>query len=198
MVAKRLPIFLVMLAAVVGLAACESAPRAVPHFAPLNFSGEPPINLDVASIQVIDRASAAPVPGDVRQFFPISLTEAVRSWARQRLHAVGSQNTARVIIESASAVGKRIENAQGMRGFFGTGPAEQYKVELRVRLEIRNDRGFQAAAASAMAVRTTTAQADVTPADQKEIFYTMTKEMMGDINGEMVKNIHTFMPRYLR
>ncbi len=198
MVAKRVPTFLLMFVALAGLAACESPPRPEPRFPPLNFSSEPPINLDVASIQVVDHTSAAPAPGDVRQYFPISLTEAVRAWARQRLHAVGTHNTARVIIETASATGKRLKNVQGMRGFFGSGPAEQYEAELRVRLEIRNDRGFQAAAVEASATRTTTAQANVTPSAQKDIFYSMTKEMIRGIDHEMEKNIKTFMPNYLR
>lgn len=198
MVAKRVPILLLMLVALVGLVACESQPQPEPRFPPLNFSGEPPINLDVASIQVVDHTSAAPVPGDVRQYFPISLTEAVRTWARQRLHAVGSHNTARVIIETASATGKRLKNVQGMRGFFGSGPAEQYAAELRVRLEIRDDQGFQRAAVEASAMRTTTAQADVTPSAQKDIFYRMTTKMIAGIDHEMKKNIKIFMPNYLR
>src|SRR4051812_24284901 len=92
-----LPLLLLM-----AITACE-------HPGPKD-KGEPgytryqPIHLNVNTIDVTDEYKSPKAPPNVEHLMPWSPSEAMHTWVKDRLRAVGANNTLQVIIKDASVV----------------------------------------------------------------------------------------------
>lgn len=84
------------------LAACGGEE---PHyFPPLRYGYLPPIRLNVSSIQIEQRFIPSGMPPDVTQFDPVTLSDALRAMAQDRLQAFGTTGRAVFVIQDASLV----------------------------------------------------------------------------------------------
>ena len=68
---------------------------------PISFADEPPIRLNVATIEVVDDYVPPRKLPNVEHAAPTPPYTAVRTWANERLKAVGRTGYARVLIEDA-------------------------------------------------------------------------------------------------
>ncbi|HET6609147.1 MAG TPA: hypothetical protein VFG62_20910 [Rhodopila sp.] len=148
------------------LAACgdDEAPDAPNAFPPLRYDYLPPIQLNVASIDVQQRFIPAGVPPDVSSSDPVQPVEALKAMAHDRLQALGTTNKAVFAITDATL--SRVNDS--IRG------------SMSVSLTIYNPDNAQAGYATA-SVERTHAGLDGSLA---QTLYAMTKTMMDDMNVE--------------
>jgi hypothetical protein len=87
------------------LSACSSsAPPIQTAFRPFDFGYLPVLDLNVATVQIVDQFVPSGVPPDVTNAAPISPIEALRLMAQQRLRAAGSAGRAEFDINNAGLV----------------------------------------------------------------------------------------------
>ena len=180
------------------LAACQAPLPPPPVYREITFTNESPIALNVASIEVDDEYIPPLKRPNVDQEFPVRIAAVARRWAHDRLSAVGGERTARVIIKDASAVAVDLPKSVGLRGAFTNDQAVRYDARVEMIVEIRDDRGFPLATISATSLRSRSVTNDITLNDRDRVFYDMTAAMMRYEAAALARNIHRYMPAYIR
>ena len=179
------------------LAACEAAPLP-PPIPELTYSHLSPIEVAAARIDIVEEYAPPLQAPNVEHKFPTPPAQAVRQWAKDRFRAVGDEGVLRITILDASVIETKLEKTGGLRGAFTADQSERYDARLEVIVEVRSDRGFREAFASAVVERSRTVAEDVSLHERETVFYEMTKALMEDLNAELEKNIKQFLARYLR
>lgn len=189
-------IALVLLAAP-SLAACETqvADGRLPD---MRFAHMAPINLDVASVEVVSKYRMPLAPPNVEHQFPTSPEKALKNWATDRLKAVGRQNTARLSIYEASVVEAKLTVDKGFTGLFKKEQAERYDAKLEGTLEIVDPRGVTLGFVEARAQRSRTLGEEVSLNQRDKFFYELTETLLKDFNAEMEKSLRTHLGAWMR
>jgi hypothetical protein len=146
-------------------------------FEPLRFNYLPPIQLNVAKIDIEQRFVPAGVPPDVSGEDPVPPVAALRAMAADRLQAFGTANRAVFAILDASMM----RTGDVIRGTFA------------VSLTIVDDSGAQLGFAEARAEARHSGPAD----HLRAVLYDMTKSMMNDMNIEFEYQIHRSLKSWL-
>lgn len=188
---------LVLFAAALGLAACQTTPVAPPKFPELTWQHLPPFNLSVARVEVVTEYQPPLKAPNVDHLFPLPPAKAMERWAHDRLHARGGTSIARVIIGNAGVVETDLKKDKGITGVFTSEQAERYDGRLDVTVEIRSDRGFREAFVHATARRTRTVPEDITLNGREKVWFQMTEAMMKDINSQLEQAIPQYFQRWL-
>ncbi|MSO65745.1 MAG: hypothetical protein EXQ85_08130 [Alphaproteobacteria bacterium] len=188
---------LVGFAATAGLAAC-AAYLPPPPLPELSYAHLPPIRLNVGQIEVNEIYEPPLKPPNVEHLFPTTPQTAARRWAADRLQAAGGEGRAVFVIRRASVIETKLPRAQGLRAMFSNEQSERYDGRLEVAIEIRNDRGFQDAFATAQADRSRTLPENVTLYGRERAFLEITEGLMKDVNDQLEVNIRQYLSRYLR
>jgi hypothetical protein len=155
-----------MLALPLLLAACgdDEAPETPNAFPPLRYDYLPPIQLNVASIDVQQRFIPAGVPPDVTASDPVRPVDALKAMANDRLQALGTTGKAVFAIQDATL--SRINDV--VRG------------SMSVSLTIYNGDNVQSGYAAANVERSHAGLSG----SLSQALYDMTKSMMDDMNVE--------------
>lgn len=143
------------------LAACGEPE---PVFAPLRYDYLPPIQLNVATIEVEQRFIPAGVPPDVTAKDPVPPVEALRAMARDRLKAFGTSGRAVFAILDASL----------------TRQGDDIHAVMAVSLTVYAADGTQGGFAEARVDHNRSGDID----DLRVVLYDITKIMMDHINVE--------------
>ncbi|MFL5279442.1 MAG: hypothetical protein ACJ8AW_00175 [Rhodopila sp.] len=146
-------------------------------FEPLRFNYLPPIQLNVAKIDIEQRFVPAGVPPDVSSEDPVPPVAALRAMAADRLQAFGTANRAVFAILDASMM----RTGDVISGTFA------------VSLTILDDNGAQRGFAEARVQARHGGRAD----NLRSVLYDMTKSMMNDMNIEFEYQIHRSLKSWL-
>jgi hypothetical protein len=146
----------------IALAACGSEPERV--FEPLRFNYLPPIQLNVASIEVEQRFFPSGRAPDVSNQDPMPPVDALKTMALDRLQAFGTANKAVFAVLDASLT-RENDTVIG---------------SMAVSLSILDDTGAQLGFAEARVQSRHSGRID----DVRPVLYDMTITMMGDMNIE--------------
>jgi len=157
------------------LAACGGGEDRV--FEPLRFNYLPPIQLNVAAIEIEQRFVPSGVAPDVSGQDPVPPITALRAMANDRLQAFGTSNRAVFAILDGSMT----RNSDVVRGAFA------------VSLTIYGDGGDQRGFAEARVESRRSGPID----DLRPVLYDMTKSMMDDMNVEFEYQIHRNLKSWL-
>lgn len=185
------------LALMLPLAACQTTPPQQ-NFAELSYRHLEPINLAVRDFAVQSRYIPPLSPPHVEHRSPVPPYNALRQWGQDRIRAVGGELRARLVILEASIVEEKLPVKSGIQGAFTRDQAARYDGKLSAMLEIVDDAGRQRAFATARASRSQTAPEGTTIAEREKLWFTMTEEMMRQLNGELEENIRLFLGPYTR
>src|SRR3546814_19773201 len=110
-VVRRLAALTLVVAAVAG---CETPPtRAFPE---ITFANRPPIQLDVAQVEVVQSYQPTLQDPQVEHLFPQVPSDVMRRWVRERLPPVGTAGVARVYIEQAGVRPDALARTPGIEG----------------------------------------------------------------------------------
>ncbi len=166
---------LVGLLAVLLLAAC-AAPAPEPVYSPPNYGYLKKLRLNVGAVDIVD--DWAPGPEDIGAVSPVRPLDALERMARERLVAAGGRAGAVFHIEDAAI--RRI--------------GDTLNGDLVVRLDIRRANGTRAGYAEARVTRTA-----ILPdsAWLRRTLYTMTTQMMADMNVELEYQLRRTLGRWL-
>ncbi|MBM3503831.1 MAG: hypothetical protein FJX65_08140 [Alphaproteobacteria bacterium] len=179
------------------LVACQGQPLP-PPIPELSFNHMPVIRLAVGSIEYREEYEPPLKPPNVEHLFPTSPQSAARRWAEDRLRAAGGPGRAVFVIRRAPVVEAKLARSTGVRSLFTVDQAERYDAELDVALEIRDERGFQEAFATAQAERNRTVPENATLYQRERAFFEMTEGLMKDISAQLDANIQRYLAKYLR
>jgi hypothetical protein len=183
--------------ATVLLSACSSPPPR-PTFADIHFTSEPPIELDVARIEVRVAYQPPYQPPHVEHLFPIPPEHALENWAHDRLKAVGSSGEAVFTITDASVIETDLKTQGGLSGAFTTQPAERYDMTLAANLVVGDASGLNQRTASVKTMRSQSLLQGITPNDRDKAWYDMTVKAMDDFDHQMASEIRNNFGTFAR
>jgi hypothetical protein len=164
---RRLPLFL-LLGTVLALAGCGGDESEVPaSFAPLHYEYLTKLRLNVADVEVQDRAPKGG-DNDVSEQSPTPPAVALARMAHDRLFAAGSSGRALFVLDDAN---------------IRQGPDGALDGRLAVHMDILSNGGTRAGYAEAAVTRQHVPGSD--PEDQRSVLYDMTKQMMDAMNVEL-------------
>jgi hypothetical protein len=166
-------------------------------FAEMTFQHLPSLPLDVSRVEVVREYVAPGAKPNVDHLFPVPPADAVARWAQDRLKPVGRFRLARVIVKDASVTEVPLQKPGGIKSWFTTEQAERFDATLEVVVEIRSDVGRDAFAA-ARVKRSQTIEEGASPNQRKELWYTMTERMMGELDKELERSMRQYLAAYMR
>jgi hypothetical protein len=178
-----------VIAASVALAACQATPSQTP-VRQISFVNSAPISFDVARIEVVRQYQPPQVPPNVDHLAPVPPSDAVQRWANDRLRAMGSSGTLKVVIKDASIVETRLPPTTGFRGAFTTDQAERYdghiSVDLVVDVPSRRFQGYTGAAVT----RTISVAENVSLQGRDDALFGMVERMMAELNTKLEEGVY--------
>ena len=178
------------------LASCQvTSPKQV--FPELTFQHLKLLNLNVAKIEITSSYNQPMNNPNVDHLFHTPPAAALKSWAKDRLHAVGTDGYARFTIIEASVTETGLDKKNGIIGIFTKDQSERYDAILEAKLEIFDNRGRSKGFAKAKATRSVTVSDDSSINQRKQAWFNLTEELIGDINAELEKNIFIYLSRWL-
>jgi hypothetical protein len=196
---KKIYIHLLMIAVLalpVALAGCAASPTQQ-NFADLSYRHLAPINLAVSAFTVETRYIPPLKPPHVEHRAPVSPYAAVRQWGLDRIKATGGDMQARLVILDASIIETKLPLKGGITGAFTREQGARYDGKLAVLLEILDASGRQRAFVTSRANRSQTAAEGVSIAARERIWFTMTEDMMRQLNEELEANIKKYFGQYM-
>lgn len=177
------------------VAACETAVPAR-TFPEISFAHQPPINLDVASVEVENKPETPSAAGAVVHELPVTLSSVAERWARERLKPVGTRGTAIVRVEKASVIEEKLKKTEGIRGAFVTDQTERYVGEMQMSITIADDRGQATARAEARRARSIAEDASL--ADREKLWFELVETVARETDKVFEQQIRTYLTSYLR
>jgi hypothetical protein len=172
------------------LASCQPTPPRIGH-PQISYAHLAPISLDVGQIEVATEYQAPLGPPHVDHLAPTPPAEAARRWALDRLRAVGTTGTLRVVIKDASIVEVPLPRTSGggVRGAMTRDQSERYDGRLVVELVIdqpsRRYHGFTGATVA----RSMSVPEDVSVAGREDVWFTITQQMLANLNTQLEQGI---------
>jgi hypothetical protein len=175
MISRRLALCLPLALA---LAACSSEPPP-PRFPEIRFTGEPPILLDVARIELVSTFQPSFAPPEVEYDFARPPQGALENLCKDRLKAVApdSRRVARFTIIDAKVTEAQLPLKEGLSADFTTQQAQRYDGVVEIRLDIYDENGIVVRTATARATRSRSVAEDITPNDRDRVWYEMSDEL---------------------
>ncbi len=188
----------ILLSAFAALAAggC-SVPAPAPAPPELTFQHLADIPLGVKRVEVVEGYRPPMKTPNVEHEFPTPPAHAAGRWARDRLVALGGEDTARLVIRQASVVETPLKRSTGVKGYFTREQSERYDATLDAALEIHAG-GPPMATARVKVTRAQTVPEDATLAERERIWFDMVEAMMKDFDARMDANIRKYLVTWLR
>ena len=179
------------------VAACE-ATTVQPHYPTITFSHLAPVNLDVATVEYVDRYVPPQQAPNVDHLFPVPPSTVAARWAQDRLLPTGVTRRARVVLVTASVTETPLAKTTGLTGTFTIDQVARYDATAEMRVEIVTDSGVVEGRANAIATRSRTVPEDITLNQRDQIWYEMAEALMRDLDGQLTKNIRLHLGRWVR
>jgi hypothetical protein len=179
-----------------GLASC-AAPPPPPRFPEIRFTQEPPIQLEVARVELVARFQPGFAAPEVEHEFAVPPQRALEALYKDRLRAVapGSGRLARFIILDASVREAELPRTGGIKGAFTVQQAQRYDGRVAVRLEIIDEHGLTVRTANAEATHSRSVAEDITPNERDQVWYDMAQELARSLDHELERQINaSFYP----
>lgn len=185
-----------VIAATFILAACQNAPRIDKQ--PLSFSQYAPIHMAVSNIEVVNEYQSPMHLPYVEHLIPYSPAEAMEIWTRQRLRAVGLENTLQVIIKNGAVTVTQLPLKEGWREFFTGNPDKRYDGVLEVELRVYGSTGaLSLANVTAKVSRSVIINEKASVQERDAIFRKMITDMMTMLNAQLEKTMFMYMSNYI-
>jgi hypothetical protein len=188
---------LALLSALVFSAACTTSPPRS-SFPDIGFSHLPPLILDVARIEVVSRYRSTLTLPNVEHRAPQSPEKVMRAWARSRLRAAGSAGLARLVIQDAAIISKRLPKTKGLKALLTIDQEQRLSLAMAARLEIENAGGLARGFAEARVARSTTLAEDASLNDYEAVLFELVERAAEDFDDEMSRSIRTHLRAFVK
>ena len=187
-------ILLSLLAANLGLAACNTPPHRQ-DFPEITFQHLPPFKLDVAHVEIVQAYRPDPA-NDIADQFPEPPAKVAAQWAQDRLQAVGTQGQATYTITLAKSLDTPLQRSQGMSAVTHKDQSDRYDLAISVNLEVQ--RAGQSGALTAQAARSQTVAEDMTLNQREAVLFNLLDATMKDLNKQLEGLIPQYVGGFLR
>ncbi len=107
-----------MLVGFSSISGCTSAPPAPPTEISITFQHRAPIALNVAKIELVDRYKPTLRSPHVEHLHTVTPSTVTRTWAEERLTAVGTRGLITLIVEEAGVIEEPVAVSDGFEGLF--------------------------------------------------------------------------------
>ena len=188
---------LTWLGACLWLAGCET-PLPEVLYPDLRFSHLPPIQLNVARIDVVDGYQSPLREPNVEHKLPLAPVLAMRNWARDRLRAVGSHGRARFVIQDASVIMEPLKKKNGLKALFTLRQAARFSARLAARLEVETAGGMGSGFAEAQVTRQRTTPETLSLNEREGVLYQFVEASAKDFDQVMAEKIRQHLGDFLR
>jgi hypothetical protein len=172
-------------AALLLLGACGGPELA--NVAPASFAGRPPIRLNVARIDTVDRA--VPTATQLAQ----SPAMAIRNWGAARLQAGGRAGAGQLIIQEASLTREPLATQGGLTSVFRDQPSLKLTLRLTARLEVGAVGNITGGYADVRVERSTTVTDGSSAADQASAEAGLLQDGMTEFDRQFEANIRQYL-----
>lgn len=181
------------------LLGCANVPPPRPTFPQLTYGHLGALTFEAASVEVVNEYKPPMAAPNVEHNAPLAPADAGLQWARDRIKVTGQgSRTVRVIVRNARIVETDLRKTQGLRGAFTTDQAQRYDATLEMVVEVRGERGFRDAFATATVERSTTVPETITLNDRDRVMFGLVEDLMKDLNSQLERNIREFLGAFLR
>ena len=177
------------------VASCSNGVERAEPLPQLTFAQYGPIQLDVATVEVIDVYRAPGGGANVEHLFPTPPQAAVRRWVADRIRPVGRDGVLRVVIMDAKVVEESLKPSGSC---FTKEPAERYTGRLEVLLEADSPGRRTTGNAVVVVDRSITVLEDISLAERSRAWFKMTEAMMADFNKAMEGQIRQHLRPIVR
>jgi hypothetical protein len=174
------------------LASCAPPPEA-PAFPDIRFTGEPPLVLQAAQIEV----RTVYRPGDADNAFPVSPLRAIQNWARDRLRANGQGGPARFIISDATANITDLPVKGGLSGTFTDQVSQKYDIAVDAALELFDQTGVVLRSARVTVSRSATVLQSASANERARTRYNLVRDLMSEFDRQAQARISSGFGQYL-
>ena len=174
------------------LASCAPPPEA-PAFPDIRFTGEPPLVLQAAQIEV----RTVYRPGDADNAFPVSPLRAIQNWARDRLRANGQGGPARFIISDATANITDLPVKGGLSGTFTDQVSQKYDIAVVAALELFDQTGVVLRSARVTVSRSATVLQSASANERARTRYNLVRDLMSEFDRQAQARISSGFGQYL-
>lgn len=183
-----------LLALPLAAAACAGGePEALPPLV-TGYRHLTPIRLNVARVEVLP---PGPATTRVDEPAPVRPEQEMARMAQERLVAMGSENTARFMVQAAEFRRERLAGQGGLVGMFAGDPGERLTVRMQARLEILAGDGRRAGFVEAEARRQRTLPDGASAAERRRAAEEVVRQAMDDLNVEFEfqvrRNLRAFL-----
>lgn len=180
---------------VIGITACSTPSQ--PPIATLNFSESPPINVNVAKIEVIEAYQSPFRAPNVEHLMPYSPADAMAIWVKDRVRATGSDKLLQITIVDASVIETDLPKTKGIKGLFTVDQSKKYDARIEVEMRIYGEAALSEANTSVIVTRSITIPENANVNYRKTAYIQMIQDMMKMVNDKLENNILTYMGNYI-
>ncbi len=178
------------------LSGCETQVER-PRYAAITFAQHQPIALDVATLKIIPAYKETGLPPHVEHEFPANPLETLKRWGQDRLNPVGQNGEIILTILEASVVEQELEKKTGITGVFTEDQSERYDAVVKVKIEAFDPTRGLTASASTETKRSRTVPEGLTLNEREAIWYTLTEDLMNDVDKQLSATIHQHLKAFL-
>ncbi len=179
------------------LAACVSPPPA-PEYPEIRFTHKQPIALDVREIKIEERYEPPLAPPNVEHEFPVTPAEGLRTWAKDRLKAVGRSGIARLVIERGAVTARRMRTKSSIQGLLTREEAHELTAEIQARIVVGDEGLTSASFALATVTGRRTMLEDLTMNQRDDIYYEFTRKLIEAFDREMEQSVRQHLADLVR
>jgi len=181
------------------LSACATDTPIAGPVPEVGFQHLPPINLNVARVEVQTAYQSPMKAPNAEHRFPTPPAQAMVNWAGSRLKAVGGPDSgvATFVIENASVIETKLDKSKGFKAMFTYEPSERYDATAVARLSIVNGQNGAAGEVKVSANRSVEVRENATLSEREKAWFEMTEALMADFNVQVESQINAHLPRWL-
>jgi DNA-binding protein YbaB len=171
------------------LSACEEAPKY--DFSGPSFAGQKQIELDVQNISVDNDYQPNAAEQSLLRYFPVTPTQAVESWSRERLWAVG--DTQRAVVHIIDASVKRVPKADNSKS-----ELDKYHAHMAVEVNIYGDeKASRIASVNAEVQMDREIFNDASENAHRDFFAKMTRDMMNELDKNLTSSMNIYFQPFM-
>lgn len=178
------------------LAACETPPP-VSKFPDITFQHLSPIQLNVREVSFENTFVSPETAPNVEHLFPVPPARAAEQWVKDRLRAVGTDNSVRFVLQDASVTEEELPTQGGIRGALTTEQTERYLASLRAEMRVVDNFGNTLSTLTARSERSITTPEDLSLREREEVWFKLTEDVMRDFDAQLDPTIRRVFFPYL-
>lgn len=186
-----------VLGATLWLAACQNNQPNMTFEKP-DFSRKSAIYFDATDLKIENDYAPNQTPAHVEHQFPTTPSQALHTWANQRLRTTAGQNKLVLVIEDASVVQTDLPKQHiGWKDGFYVEPTKEYRGQIKATLKLyAPNSNLPKAVADVTVNAKESALENASPFDRQTLFNKITLALIYRFDEEMERQVNQYFKQY--